>query len=100
MFTDQEINKLSKDRYGDDIHMYAKQRDGFVVGFKQAIELINLSKSGINGSNAAIKFKEQLKYSYIEDFDHENENYQNKCSVCGKMFFGHKRRTRCKLCIS
>ena len=99
MFIEKEIRKLAEERYGHDIHLWAKQRDGFVVGFKQAVELINLSKSGIDGSNAAIEFKEQLKFSYTEDFHHENGNYQNKCSVCGKMFFGHKRRTRCKLCV-
>lgn len=33
-----------------------------------------------------------------EDFSHENGNYLNVCTVCGKEFFGHKRRMICKSC--
>ena len=36
---------------------------------------------------------------WAEDFPHENGNYMCNCSTCGKRFFGHKRRTTCKLCV-
>lgn len=35
---------------------------------------------------------------WTEDFEHENGNYANACTVCGSMFRGHKRRVVCKLC--
>lgn len=38
------------------------------------------------------------KRSFEEDKTHENGNYQNKCSLCGEVFFGHKRRVICKVC--
>lgn len=37
---------------------------------------------------------------WVEDFAHENGNYQNKCVSCYKLFFGHKRRVVCKCCDS
>lgn len=33
-----------------------------------------------------------------EDFEHENGNYQCHCMNCNKLFTGHKRRVRCKVC--
>jgi len=35
---------------------------------------------------------------WIEDFGHENGNYQCNCIRCNKHFYGHKRRIVCKLC--
>jgi len=35
---------------------------------------------------------------WTEDFVHENGNYLCKCYKCGQHFYGHKRRTRCKIC--
>ena len=35
-----------------------------------------------------------------EDFAHENGNYQCYCIYCGEMFYGHKRRMRCKACAN
>ncbi len=32
-----------------------------------------------------------------EDFSHENGRYSCRCTLCGKMFEGHKRRVICKL---
>jgi len=40
-YTDEEITQLSIDKYGDDIHMWAKQRDGFIEGFKTAMRRAN-----------------------------------------------------------
>jgi len=42
--------------------------------------------------------EEQKKRDWPEDYSHENGNYMNFCKKCDKEFFGHKRRTRCKLC--
>jgi hypothetical protein len=28
-----------------------------------------------------------------------NGTYENRCVVCGNIFFGHKRDTTCKRCI-
>ncbi len=36
--------------------------------------------------------------NWEEDYSHENGNYQNRCKVCGNLFFGHKRRVVCKSC--
>lgn len=38
--------------------------------------------------------------NWIEDYEHENGNYVNKCFQCGGWFNGHKRRIQCKLCAS
>ena len=35
----EKIRELSIERYGNDPHLWGKQRDGFVVGFKKALEL-------------------------------------------------------------
>lgn len=35
---------------------------------------------------------------WIEDFEHENGNYQCQCMNCNKIFYGHKRRAKCKIC--
>ena len=35
---------------------------------------------------------------WIEDASHENGNYQCKCSTCGNLFVGYKRRVICKSC--
>lgn len=35
---------------------------------------------------------------WVEDFGYENGQYQNECSLCHKMFVGHKRRFLCKKC--
>jgi hypothetical protein len=35
-----------------------------------------------------------------EDFPHENGNYMCRCYRCKVMFYGHKRRVACKVCIS
>src|SRR5690242_8574154 len=35
---------------------------------------------------------------WLEDFEHENGQYQCICVMCGKSFIGHKRRTCCEIC--
>jgi hypothetical protein len=37
---------------------------------------------------------------WTEDFSHENGNYNCRCTHCGEMFVGHKRRVICKLCAA
>jgi rubrerythrin len=39
-------------------------------------------------------------WDWPEDFSGENGQYQNKCTTCGKLFTGHKRRVTCKLCAN
>jgi hypothetical protein len=58
---------------------------GFVDGYKKLL------------SSASQSHKEENKRNWIEDFSHENGNYQNECNTCNEMFFGHKRRVICKL---
>lgn len=36
--------------------------------------------------------------NWTEDFSLENGNYQNRCSICGYLFMGYKRRVVCKEC--
>lgn len=38
--------------------------------------------------------------NWPEDYEHENGKYQNRCSDCGNLFFGHKRRPLCKICAN
>jgi hypothetical protein len=38
--------------------------------------------------------------NWEEDFSHENGEYQCRCTGCGLMFIGHKRRVTCKLCAN
>lgn len=42
---------------------------------------------------------EPKKKDWIEDFVHENGNYQNLCVRCNNRFLGHKRRRICKSCF-
>lgn len=38
--------------------------------------------------------------TWAEDAEHENGNYFNNCSSCGRTFVGHKRRVTCKACAT
>ena len=35
---------------------------------------------------------------WVEDYSHENGQYQNPCIRCNVMFYGHKRRVICRQC--
>jgi len=37
---------------------------------------------------------------WTEDATHENGQYQCRCTSCGQMFIGHKRRVTCKVCAT
>lgn len=39
------------------------------------------------------------EHNWKEDYPHENGCYKNNCGGCGKDFFGHKNRIRCKPCM-
>jgi len=52
-----------------------------------------------NGFKKRIQFRSDNKDGdWVEDFTHENGNYQNLCTKCGNEFMGHKRRVICKVC--
>ena len=36
--------------------------------------------------------------NWTEDYKHENGNYVCRCSRCKEYFYGHKRRSLCKVC--
>lgn len=36
--------------------------------------------------------------NWKEDYPHENGNYICRCTMCGSLFYGHKRRVICKVC--
>jgi hypothetical protein len=36
--------------------------------------------------------------NWFEDASHENGNYQCRCTDCGEIFIGHKRRVVCRTC--
>jgi hypothetical protein len=38
--------------------------------------------------------------NWSEDFDGENGQYMNNCTLCEKSFVGHKRRVVCKKCAN
>jgi hypothetical protein len=38
--------------------------------------------------------------NWPEDYEHENGNYINTCSVCKLAFRGHKRRVWCRMCTA
>ena len=42
----------------------------------------------------------ELERNWPEDYPHENGCYQNKCSICGSIFLGMKRRPVCKVCYN
>jgi len=63
-YSEQELKKLAIKRYGNDLHLFAKQRDGFIQGFKKALS--------IN--------EDKLKEAYADGFsdskfDFDFENY-------------------------
>ena len=37
-------------------------------------------------------------HDWVEDFTHENGNYQRRCCDCDTPFYGHKRRVVCRVC--
>lgn len=39
-----------------------------------------------------------MNKDWVEDFEHENGQYQNMCLGCSAIFLGHKRRHFCKQC--
>lgn len=41
-----------------------------------------------------------MSKDWIEDFEHENGNYQNICKICNSKFMGHKIRRVCKECYT
>jgi hypothetical protein len=47
-----------------------------------------------------IQFPFNDKKSWVEDFSHENGQYQNRCFLCTHYFIGHKRRVICKECFN
>jgi len=38
-YSQEEIKELAVNRYGNDLHLFAKQRDGFMEGFKKALSM-------------------------------------------------------------
>ena len=40
----------------------------------------------------------ELERNWIDDFKHENGNYNCICVFCKQDFIGHKRRVVCKVC--
>lgn len=45
-----------------------------------------------------IEKREAYDGDWLNDTTHENGNYANRCTVCGEIFNGHKRRVVCKWC--
>ena len=37
---------------------------------------------------------------WVQDFSHENGQYQCRCYACQRMFYGHKRRVECHDCAT
>lgn len=46
-----------------------------------------------------MKHHTNIDRDWKEDFHLENGTYLNHCAKCENFFYGHKRRTRCKLCM-
>lgn len=42
--------------------------------------------------------REFYEVDWVEDFSHDNGNYQCICATCDRAFVGHKRRVTCKAC--
>ena len=51
---EKQIRELSEKRYGDDMHMWAKQRDGFVVGFLQCQNTANYHFFEVNNETLKV----------------------------------------------
>jgi hypothetical protein len=51
-------------------------------------------------ASASDYFIPETSGDWPEDFSGENGQYQNKCTSCGKLFIGHKRRVTCKVCAN
>jgi len=82
-----KLYELAIERYGNDVHLYAQQRDGFVEGYAQAIRnlapIVNPTPS-VKSESAEDKQEKYLKHlqKCIEDDDyaklHYNPNKQIK----------------------
>lgn len=60
---------------------------------------INTIESILNIPLSSFPLKKK-KAGWLEDYDQENGNYQNKCCLCGLLFYGNKHRVVCKQCDS
>lgn len=79
---------------------YIKYHDGF-TGCLTAVNLPLFLVEAVT-----LKFNQQSvpepasdpSRNWIEDANHENGQYQNRCVFCSQIFIGHKRRVACKAC--
>ncbi len=60
---------------------------------------VNKMAEALNDTPLMSRKREAKDRSWIEDQQHENGNYECWCSSCNRVFFGHKRRVTCKLCV-
>lgn len=49
-------------------------------------------------SKMAAQDNEVSRGDWVEDFEHENGQYECRCIMCNRSFVGHKRRVICKIC--
>jgi hypothetical protein len=67
----------------------------------ECLALLDLAKreAGIPESGATVDaFKTHPACNWPEDYELENGNYINTCSICKLPFKGHKRRVVCRMC--
>lgn len=64
-----------------------------------AIEVIQQHyASGVSNEIPYNKNPNQTLRDWPDDFQHENGNYHNRCTVCSNMFMGYKHRVLCRWC--
>jgi len=70
------IKKFSKEVYGSDLHLFAKQRDGFIVGYKKALEH---QQEKIENQDAEIEALEDVIIELEEKNKDLNEQIDDSC---------------------
>lgn len=55
---------------------------------------------GLNEAISDVRFGTFHGRDWAEDTAYENGNYNCRCSTCGEIFVGYKRRVTCRVCAS
>lgn len=70
--------------------------------YANGVEVFGMTAPDVNRVEGRLRsirmFYKPNEHDWVDDFKHENGNYQNKCLKCNRLFIGHKRRFCCMVC--
>jgi len=84
-YADEQIRKIAEKEYGIDLFKFAAQREGFINGFKQALNI-----ACVNGSACDTHKIKQLPYLQWHEWAeslHKKGIKQVQCNKCKRWLF-------------